>query len=198
MRETSETSEAREVRWRAWMVAAQDGDAVAYEKLLHELLPHLRRFVRRRVFDAALLEDVVQNVFLSLHRARHTYRSERPFSPWFYAIARNAVTDHVRSRGRRASREISLEEEGVPEPAVEPVLPREDALSPELERALAALSPGQRDAVEMIHVEGLSVKEAAARAGVSQSALKVRAHRGYRALRAKLGGRDALGVDDGE
>lgn len=198
MKETQEAREAREARWRAWMVAAQDGDAAAYEKLLHELLPYLRRFVRRRVFDATTLEDVVQNVFLSLHRARHTYRGERPFGPWLHAIARNAVTDQVRSRGRRAAREVSAEEHGLPEAATGPVEPDADALSPELERALAALPPTQRDAVEMIHVEGLSVQEAAARVGVSRSALKVRAHRGYRALREKLAGRLDLGGDGGE
>ncbi len=63
-------------------------------------------------------------------------------------------------------------------------------LSPELECALRDLPPAQREAVELIHLEGLSVVEAAARAGVSRSALKVRAHRGYRALRAQLGSSD--------
>jgi RNA polymerase sigma-70 factor (ECF subfamily) len=187
MKDTREAREVREARWRVWMVAAQAGDAASYEKLLHELLPQLRRFVGRRVFDAAVLEDVVQNVFLSLHRARHTYRPERPFAPWLYAIARNAVTDQIRAGGRRRSRELSLEEEGVAEPAVAPAPVEDDALSPELGRALASLPPRQREAVTLIHLEGLTVAEAADRAGVSKSALKVRAHRGYRALRALLG-----------
>ncbi len=190
MRESAEARQKRDERWRAWMVAAQAGDAASYEKLLHELLPRIRRFARRRVFDPTQVEDIVQNVFLSLHRARHTYRAERPFSPWLYAIARNAVTDHVRARGRRAARETSLDEPGVPEPFIEAATPGEDEVSPELAQALAGLPPTQREAVEAIHVEGLSVEEAAARAGVTRSALKVRAHRGYRALREKLGGRD--------
>lgn len=61
---------------------AQQGDAVAYEKLLAELLPQMRGFMRNRVFDVEAQEDVVQNVFLSVHRARHTCRAERPFTPW--------------------------------------------------------------------------------------------------------------------
>jgi RNA polymerase sigma-70 factor (ECF subfamily) len=166
------------------MVAVQDGDSAAYEKLLGELLPHVRAFVRRRVYDSAFQEDVVQNVFLSIHRARHTYRPERRFTPWLHAVARNAVVDHVRARGRR--RETSLEDEAVADPSVEPVLPGEGTLSPELSDALARLPDAQRQAVQMIHLEGLSVAEAAGRAGVSRSALKVRAHRGYRALRALL------------
>ena len=190
MTESAEARREREDRWRTWMVASQGGDAASYEKLLHELLPLIRHFVRRRVFDPTSVEDIVQNVFLSLHRSRHTYRAEKAFSPWLFAVARNAVTDHIRARGRRSAREIALDEPGVPEPAVEAAPMYENELSPELAQALAELPAKQREAVEAIHVEGLSVEEAAARAGVTRGALKVRAHRGYRALRQKLGGRD--------
>ena len=170
------------------MGAAQGGDRAAYEKLLLELLPELRRFVRNRVYAAEEVEDVVQNALLSVHRARHTYRAERPFSPWLYAIARNTVTDHLRRRGRRLARERSLEEDHVPEPVAAPVASAAAGLSPELEDALSGLPAKQREAVLLIQVEGLSVVEAAGRAGVSVSAIKVRAHRGYRLLRQRLGG----------
>jgi RNA polymerase sigma-70 factor (ECF subfamily) len=170
------------------MAAAQQGDSVSYDSLLQELVPYVRGRVRPRIFDPNALEDVVQNVFVSLHRARHTYRAERPFLPWINAVARNAVVDYIRDRQRRVSREVSLELEGVPEPAVESVPPREHDLSPELRAALESLPDPQRQAVLLIHLEGLSVESAAARAGVSKAALKVRAHRGYRALRALLEG----------
>ncbi len=170
------------------MIAAQSGDAVAYEKLLLDLLPYIRRIVRRRLGDSSAGDDVVQNVFLSMHRARHTYRPERPFGPWLHAVVRNGVIDSARTRSRRAQRETSLEAEGMPEPAAAPDPINDRRLSPELVRALEALPESQRQAVELIHVEGLTVAEAASWAGVSISALKVRAHRGYRALRALLGG----------
>jgi len=174
-------------RWQGWMAAAQDGDAGCYRELLEELLPYLRGIVGRRLGGSDAREDVVQNVLLSLHRARHTYRPERPLGPWLHAIARNAVTDHLRARGRHAPFEISLDQDGVPEPSAEPAPTVFDtALPPELAGALEALPPGQRQAVELLHVEGLSVADAASRVGISQSALKVRAHRGYRALRARL------------
>jgi RNA polymerase sigma-70 factor (ECF subfamily) len=182
--------EERERRWRAWMIAAQAGDAALYEQLLLALLPHARRQVARSVVDRASQEDIVQNALLSMHRARHTYRPEHAFGAWFHAIVRNAVVDWARAHGRRVRREVSLEAEGVPEPVGEPAALVEGP-SHELERALAALPAAQREAVELIHVEELSVAEAAARAGVSRAALKVRAHRGYRALRALLGRRDA-------
>ena len=179
-------NEEREVRWRTWMVAAQAGEAPSYEKLFLELIPYLRRFVRRRLLDSEASEDVVQNVLVSIHRARHTYRGERLFRPWLHAIARNAIIDYTRIRARRNAREISLECDGVAEPSVEAVEPADSRLPQELELALQALSDRQRQAVELIHLRGLSVAEAAALAGTSIAALKVRAHRGYRATRVHL------------
>jgi RNA polymerase sigma-70 factor (ECF subfamily) len=175
-------------RWSELMALAQSGDGAAYRTLLVELLPMLRSMVRARVYDHALAEDVVQNVLLNLHRARHTYRPERPFRPWLSAITRNAIIDSYRETGRRREREVEvelIEEFAAPERGV-PI--EQQALSPELAGALERLPDKQREAVQLIQVEGLSVAEAAARAGVSNGALKVRAHRGYRALRKALSG----------
>src|SRR5262245_9480421 len=186
MEEQRPPSDERECRWRLWMVAAQAGDGVAYEKLLFELLPYIRRKLASRIDDPTGREDVVQNVLFSLHRARHTYRSEHPIGPWVRAILRNAAIDWMRAHGRRSRHEQSWDVEEVLEPWG--AMPRvgQDTLSPELEGALASLPAKPREAVELLHVEGLSVAEAAERAGVRPGALKVRAHRGYRALRARL------------
>jgi len=176
----------REARWRGWMIAVQAGEAPAYEKLLSELIPYLRRFVQRRLLDASAAEDVVQNILISIHRARGSYRAERRFTPWLHAIARNAIIDQARRHARRSRREVSLEAEGVAEPSIGPAEPSRARLSPELEGALSALPDAQREAVELIHLHGYSIAEAAARVGATQAALKVRAHRGYRALRAHI------------
>jgi len=176
----------REARWRIWMVAAQAGETPAYEKLLAELIPYLRRFVRRRLLNPAAAEDVVQNILISIHRGRGSYRAERRFTPWLHAISRNAVIDQTRQQSRRSRREISLEADGVAEPSTDPVEPPSRDLSPELEDALSALPDAQREAVELIHLHGYSIAEAAERVGATKAALKVRAHRGYRAMRAHI------------
>lgn len=183
----------REARWRNWMVAAQAGETPAYEKLLAELIPYLRRFVQRRLLNAAAVEDVVQNVLIAIHRARASYRAERRFTPWLHAIARNAIVDQARQQLRRSRREVSLEADGVGEPAAAAVEPSNSPLSPELEDALGALPDAQREAVELIHLHGYSVAEAAERVGATKAALKVRAHRGYRAMRAYI---EALRVEE--
>jgi RNA polymerase sigma-70 factor (ECF subfamily) len=182
------TDEA-EQRLSDWMQAAQAGDAAAYRALLSAIQPRIRSIVRAKIREEAAAEDVVQNSLLSIHRGRRTYRAERPFGPWMRAIVRNSIIDHFRDRKRKGDREVELiPEEWADErgPGVDP----ENAapLAPELADALAALPEGQREAVTLVQVEGLSVAEAALRAGVSTAALKVRAHRGYRALRKALEG----------
>jgi RNA polymerase sigma-70 factor (ECF subfamily) len=175
-----------EGRWAAWMAAAQDGDAAAYERLLRELAPVLRSFVSRRLAAHDAREDVVQNALLAIHRSRHTYRPERPFGPWWRAVARNAVIDTLRAGQRRGRREVvsdALDEvAAVPAPEPAPVP------DPALGRALASLPESQRQAVELVYVQELSVAEAAERAGVTPGALKVRVHRGLRALRRIMKG----------
>lgn len=168
------------------MAAAQRGDEDAYRSLLQELLPLVRRQVRARIGSPADAEDVVQNALIAIHRGRHTYRSERPFGPWLRAVVRNCVIDWFRERGRRA-RETAVEEPEIFSEGVRDEEPGAHELAPALAAALAALPAKQRQAVELIHVHGLTVAEAAVEAGVTPGALKVRAHRGYRALRARLG-----------
>jgi RNA polymerase sigma-70 factor (ECF subfamily) len=177
-----------ELQLGRWMEAAQRGDAEAYEKLLRALLPPLRDFVRRLVRDPDEAEDIVQSVLFSLHRFRHTWRPERPFGPWWRAIARNAATDALRKRSRSARREIALDD--APEIAAPEFESRADAaIDPALADAMRALPDAQRKAVEMVHLEDLSMAEAAERAGVGVEAMKTRSHRGIAALRRLLGGR---------
>lgn len=185
-----------EIQRAAWMAESQRGNAAAYEALLSSLLAPLRGFVFRRGVDDGNVEDVVQEIFLLLHRARHTWRPERPFEPWLWAIARNATTDALRRQGRSrrllrdgGTEEIErLSEEDLEHRSLSNPEERlaERQLPSDLSEALAGLPDAQREAVVLLYVEQLSVVEAARRAGVSPNALKVRAHRGSRALRAAL------------
>jgi RNA polymerase sigma-70 factor (ECF subfamily) len=186
-------------RWGQLMARAQDGESEAYHTLLSELVPVLRSWVRLKVRDTASAEDVVQEILLSLHRSRHTYRPERSFGPWLRSVARNASIDFFRAQGRRQESEghpmqetVAAELALAQPPAAQGELFPENGdlaagLNPSLQKALASLPPAQRKAVELLQLEDLSVSEAADKLGISPSALKVRAHRGYKALRARLG-----------
>jgi RNA polymerase sigma-70 factor (ECF subfamily) len=164
------------------MARAQDGDRDAYRALLEDVRPLVLGWLRRWLGDDAELADVYQDTLVQLHRARHTYETSRPFEPWLFALARHCAADHGR-RLKRRTREVLVE--NVPEIAV-----AGDPARPALAEALRALPRQQREAFTMLKLEGLSVGAAAARAGTTPGALKVRAHRAYKALKAFLRGRE--------
>jgi RNA polymerase sigma-70 factor (ECF subfamily) len=163
------------------MAAAQAGDRDAYHALLHDVDAMLKGFLRRRLRDPDEAADVLQEILLTVHRGRHTYDPARPFEPWLFAIVRHVVADHVR-RARRAARVDVVAGEALADVAAPEAIGSADLL----EDALGRLPPAQREAFEMLQLEGVSVVAAAARAGVSPGALRVRAHRAYTAIRALL------------
>lgn len=182
MRDTRrQASQERSQRRSRLMALAQGGDRDAYRLLLEDVVPTLAAFLRRRVADRSEVDDVVQDVLIAMHRARHTYDPARPLEPWLFAIARNVAIDHARRSLARAGREVLVDE--LPEQAGSIDGPP----GPRLEDALARLPPSQREAFEMLKLEGLSVDAAARRAGTTPGALKVRAHRAYKALRRLIG-----------
>lgn len=171
------------------MQAAQRGDRSGYALLLKEITPLLRRSVRRRLhaLQPQDVEDLVQDILLSLHSVRATYDPERHFLPWLFGIVQNRVADHVRRHARRGVHEVAIE--------TWPVTFSEEAANtfeeayrdPEaLAHAIEALPSGQRQAVEMLKLREMSLKEAAVVSGTSISALKVAAHRAVKALRRAL------------
>src|SRR5215208_5156475 len=92
------------------MRAAQAGDAQAYATLLRTLTPKLRQIIsnQRRFLQPADIEDLVQDVLLSLHAVRGTYDPARPFMPWLLAIVRHRLVDGARRYARTTGREIPL------------------------------------------------------------------------------------------
>lgn len=171
------------------MTRGQNGDADAYTELLTLLASVTRKYARRRVGDVPWVDDVVQETLMSVHGARHTFDGRRPFAPWFYAIVSSRLIDVIRRERRIASREVAVE------PLAEPAAGGEasgvhvrPALDPdEVRAAMATLTPKQRRVVHALKFRHETVREAGKRLGMSESAIKVTAHRGYQALRKALG-----------
>jgi RNA polymerase sigma-70 factor (ECF subfamily) len=163
------------------MAEAQRGNGDAYRALLDDIGPELMSFLRARIPNPQEVGDLYQETFLALHRARHTYKPSWPVEPWLFAIAAHIVARHMRRYRVRMKRELLVE--SAPEQAME------DGGDARLEfaQALDRLPPAQREAIELVKVEGLSTEAAAARAGTTPGALRVRTHRAYRALRQLLG-----------
>ena len=165
------------------MVAAQRGDRASYDTLLHRVAGLVQAFVRKRAGDAAWCDDVVQESLLAVHRARHTYDPARPFVPWLYAIVQNRFIDALRLQRRRFLRE--LDADAAPARGERAVQER-DALLGDVRRAVRELPDNQRRVIELLKFEDLSVREVAARLGITETNVKVTAHRGYRALRRQM------------
>jgi RNA polymerase sigma factor (sigma-70 family) len=180
--------EQTERRLAGLMRAAQGGDGAAYAALLRDLTPLLRARIQRqlRFLKREDVEDLVQDVLLSLHAVRATYDPQRPFLPWLFGIVHNRVADGARRYARRAVLEVAVEQ--VPVTFSEEATNRDEEFGdPEaLAQAIRTLPSGQREAVEMLKLRELSLKEAAAVSGMSVSALKVAVHRAVKALRRAL------------
>ena len=164
------------------MRRAQDGDARAYETVLLEVTALVRTFAKARLTHPEWAEDIVQETLFSIHRDRHTYDPSRPFFPWMYAIARHRLLDFVQKQRRQEEKESRADSGGEERVWEDP--PREPIRL--LHRALALLSFNQREVIRMLKLEGLSVLEISQRMGLSESSVKVTAHRGYKKLRTLM------------
>lgn len=168
------------------MVASQHGDRVAYETLLQGLRHVVTRYARRRLGAAHFVDDVVQEVLLSLHNARHTWNPERPFAPWFYAVLQSRMIDAIRKHHRTATWEEPMD---VVPPVVWSATAEADLIArSDLADAMRQLSSSQRLVIERLKLDEMSVRDVARETGMSESNVKVTAHRGYAALKRLLSG----------
>jgi RNA polymerase sigma-70 factor (ECF subfamily) len=167
------------------------GDAAAFPLIHRALYPRLFAFLTRMSGSTTVADDLVQETFLRMHRARSTFVQGGAVLPWVYAIARNVHIDHARSVKLKSTER--LPSDPGPDPAfAHPPSAESAAIAAEtaraVERVLARIPPAQRDAFVLIRYEGLSVQDAAAVLGTTVTAVKLRAFRAYEALRAELDG----------
>ncbi|WP_290997473.1 sigma-70 family RNA polymerase sigma factor [Hyphomicrobium sp.] len=182
-------SDTREERWRNLMRAAQDGDQSAYSILLSEMLPILRAVVGKRWRNRQDIEDIVQDVLLSVHSVRQTYDPARPFLPWLMTISARRIADAARRVHARSTKETTVEI--MPETFAGDETKSFEQVSDDQElvrAALMALPAGQRQAIELMKLQGLSLQEASKQTGKSVASLKVTVHRAMKAMRQALKG----------
>lgn len=168
------------------------GDAAAFRVLHQQLAPRLRMFLLRLSGRARLADDLLQETFLRIHRARGTFSKGAAVVPWSYAIARNVFIDHARTWKGKGRSSASLDD--LPDDN-QPTAPRAAAPDAELvakemldivRATLAKLPDTHREAFILIRFEGLSVAEAALVLDTSEANVKVRAFRAYEAFRQAL------------
>ncbi|MBK7580981.1 MAG: RNA polymerase sigma factor [Myxococcales bacterium] len=167
------------------MAAYVAGDSAAFRELFARLAPTLFRVLRRQLATEADATDLLQLTFLHLHRARNDFRPDARLKPWLYTIAYNLKREHFRRAKRRP--EAPLELDGRSDPAVGPTGHDRADAAQAVRLALAQLPESQAEVIVLHWLEGLSFPEVAEALGVTVSAVKVRAHRGYAGMRKILG-----------
>ncbi len=189
MTRTSKAASSRpgdvEAELRTLFLRGLDGEHAAYQAFLQKLSAHLRAFLRRRLFGwPDEVEDLVQECLLAMHNKRHTYESDQPLTAWVHAIARYKLIDLLRSKSGREALHDPLDDDMAvfAESATDASDARRD-----LAGLLETLPDRQRLPIEHVKLKGLSVTEAAALLGMSESAVKVGIHRGLKALGRRVG-----------
>jgi len=183
------TSQAVEEHLSLLMARAQQGDEDAYVTLLKAVVPRIRRLIssQRGFLPTADVDDLVQEVLLSLHSVRATYEPTRPFAPWLAAIVRHRLADAGRQYVRHGQREVAGDNLDVTFAAAATNTPTTEFGDAEaLTHAIQALPPGQRQAIELLKLRELSLKEAAERTGMTIGALKLATFRAMASLRRTL------------
>lgn len=168
-----------EVSDEALMLAYRDGDAGAFDLLYARHRGGVYRYLLRQCRNTALAEELFQDVWMNLIRARAAYTVQARFATYLYRIAHNRLMDHFR---RHDSSAVSLDDEAATS-ADEPVAPR--SVEPEAQAAaraqsaqllalLEALPAEQREAFVLQQEGGLSVEQIAETTGVNRETAKSR------------------------
>ena len=168
-----------------------NGDEAAFAEVYDALAPRLLGYLRKTTRDENAAEDLMQQTLLQMHRARGSFIAGAAATPWAFAIARRLVID--RARRRKVERRL-FSDTPSDDLAFEPSAATPDAddlvhtrrLQARVQQRLESLPEIQRTAYRLLQQEGLSLKAAADVLGTSVSAVKLRAHRAYQALRAAL------------
>lgn len=178
------------------MLAFQKGDDQAFETLFHKYSHPLVNFANRLLGNRQRAEEISQEVFLEVHRARKTYRPRARFSTWIYKISTNRCLNELRRPEHRLivtdNRGTGEEEDSLPEP--EAVEGGPDALqsleAKQLQDAIAeavlSLPEQQRMALILCRHQAMAYREAAEVMGTTESAVKSLIHRATVALRDRL------------
>ncbi len=162
----------------------QAAEPEAASELVRRVSPQIFRVYMAQVRDRDRAEDLLQEFWLRLHKARQTYRLGEPVLPWMYSIARRVQIDHFRRNRRARLHEVATDQ--VPEIADQGTTGAA-TVGNDLSDLLMTLPAGQREAVLLMKVGGLSLQEVAIATNSTVGAVKQKAHRAYQSLRKVFG-----------
>jgi RNA polymerase sigma-70 factor, ECF subfamily len=165
------------------MRLALAGDKRAYSSVLQETARLLRPYLARRLNLTSDVDDVLQDILVSIHKSRHTYDSKRPYLPWVFAIAKFRLADYLRGHYHDKLRHAAELSDTDAMYDVTNSSFTYESIKGEIEQ----LPQKQAIILQLMHEEGYTAREVADKVGMKESAVKVAAHRAYKVLKEKLG-----------
>jgi RNA polymerase sigma-70 factor (ECF subfamily) len=165
------------------MIRYQQADREAAAEFVRRVSPLLLRLLSGPLRTRGHVDDMLQECWLRIHKARHTFRPGSPVLPWVFAIARHTRVDVYRRRRRIDARELAVERLEDPHP---PVASSTTSAREDLWQLVGRLPAAQQEVLQLLKVSGMSLEEVARIQGTSVGAVKQKAHRAYRKLRLFL------------
>jgi RNA polymerase sigma-70 factor (ECF subfamily) len=182
--DTQQKHAADERRWSRFMVSAQAGNESDYRQLLTELSNVIAAFLRNRFGNHHFIEDCVQETLLAIHQARHTYDQRRRFRPWMFAIVRHKTIDILR---KQSTRQKTMNQYQGQQEILSQGGQQNEAENEMIKgRLLESLPQQHREVLVLTKFIGFSVAETAKKLEISESLVKVRAHRAIRKLKQMM------------
>ena len=160
-----------------------EGNQADYARFLTSITPLLKRMVGKQL-TASDVEDVVQEILISIHKARHTYDGVRPIMPWLASIAKFRITDHLRKHyTQRQDKTVDIADlENILTDVTKDGSDRES-----IDELLEGVPENHKRILTLMHVEGYTAKEVGTQMDMNESAVKVAAHRAIKKIRKKFG-----------
>lgn len=165
------------------MIAAQSGDKKAYRQVFEEITPMIKSFVAKRINKPEDIDEITQEILISVHKTSQTYDSSRPFKTWLFAIIKFRLSDYLRTVYRNAERGLDSFDEQEFHIANDDRGEQDFDDQEMLTKMLDALPQKQQDIIKMTKIDGFSIKETAEKMDMSESAVKVAVHRALEKLK---------------
>ena len=166
------------------LTESQKGQRESYKEFLISITPYIKSIVKKRVFNQNDLDDVYQNILISIHSSLNTYDPSKDPIPWITIISQRRIIDYIRKTTRVAASEIFTDEGDVTMFMDQTNIDIEDT------DILNGLGVELKRPIELTKVDGYSTKEAAEILGISESALRTRVSRALKKLRVMLSGEE--------
>lgn len=163
------------------MFESQQGNQLSYETLLSEACVFLQSYLNQKINSSDQRDDIIQEVLLAVHKARHTYDCSKSFFGWMLAITHYKVNDHLRIQYKQNYQEL---DEQMTDNSLDKIL--ENERRQQLINALDSLRPRPKEVLSLLKLEGYKISEVAIKLNLSESNVKVIAHRAYQSLESKL------------